>query len=375
MSNENRQSGIELLKIFGIFSIILSHVVQTLVSYNGYLPFHDYTLDAFTSTADPTLVILAALQYAGRLGNCIFLVPSIWFMLDMKKPSGNKALYILADTWLVSMLIFAVVMIDRNGDLPREMIETSVLPFFNNNTWYITCYFLLYLAFPYLNRVVNACSRKELGRVALFLSVIYLFACFFRSAYFASSIVVWVAIYFVVAYFKRYGSDFMESAWRNIVVLALAVIGNTLFIIVSDIMGLNLPEYGHRMATWNNECNPFLLMIAVTLFNLFRKLKFKSRFVNTFSGLSLLMYISHENILFRTYYRPTLWHEIYIHFGYSHVIGWAIAMALAIFIGAAIVCFVYSVSVRRLTHKVCDILYAKFKNTRLYNALWVEEQG
>lgn len=60
MPKNTRQSGIELLKIFAIFSIVVSHVVQTLTENNG-----DLTLNVVAPTTDPTLIFLAMTRYAG----------------------------------------------------------------------------------------------------------------------------------------------------------------------------------------------------------------------------------------------------------------------------------------------------------------------
>jgi hypothetical protein len=98
-------------------------------------------------------------------------------------------------------------------------------------------------------------------------------------------------------------------------------------------------------------------------------MKFKSRFINYISSLSLLVYIIHENIILRNYYRPFFINWLYETFGYSQVVLLMLAVALAIFVGTTIVAFIYDKTIRRFVrklseviHKVCCILWNKFAN-------------
>ena len=59
---------------------------------------------------------------------------SAWFLVDRKKSDGRKITYILADTWLISMVIFAIVMAVRRGNVERYLIEMSVLPILRDRT-------------------------------------------------------------------------------------------------------------------------------------------------------------------------------------------------------------------------------------------------
>ncbi len=44
LQKSRRESGIELLKVFGILMIILCHAVQTLCSENSAVPYFDYVI-------------------------------------------------------------------------------------------------------------------------------------------------------------------------------------------------------------------------------------------------------------------------------------------------------------------------------------------
>lgn len=69
-----RASGIEMLKIFAIFFVVISHVVQTLAESEGV-----YRINLTLATTNLQYLVLSVLRYSGMLGNSIFFVCSAWF--------------------------------------------------------------------------------------------------------------------------------------------------------------------------------------------------------------------------------------------------------------------------------------------------------
>lgn len=99
-----RESGIELLKIFGILLVVLSHVVQTL---------GDYVNISYASKS-PTILALGVIRLSGNLGNIIFFFCSAWFLVDSKKTNTQKVMRMLADIFVIS-IIWWVVLAGING--------------------------------------------------------------------------------------------------------------------------------------------------------------------------------------------------------------------------------------------------------------------
>lgn len=81
----NRQAGIELLKIFAIFVIIVNHVVQTLVSENLEISYQGYVVDVSNATKDIQHIVLLIFRHFGVLGNSIFFIASAWFLLKSNR--------------------------------------------------------------------------------------------------------------------------------------------------------------------------------------------------------------------------------------------------------------------------------------------------
>lgn len=72
-----RNSGIELLKLFAIFLIVISHVTQTLTSENTYISYNAYVLNIVHATTNIQYLILVFFRHFGALGNSIFFGSSL----------------------------------------------------------------------------------------------------------------------------------------------------------------------------------------------------------------------------------------------------------------------------------------------------------
>ena len=136
-----RKSGVELLKIFGIILVVISHVVQTL-EYNGtdLLGYNDFHIDLDVPTTNISILILSILRHSGHLGNSIFFLSSAWFLLESKKPNYKKILRMLGDIWVVSVLILLITLICDGERLQLIFILRSLFPTVCFNNWYATTY-------------------------------------------------------------------------------------------------------------------------------------------------------------------------------------------------------------------------------------------
>ena len=140
----NRESGIELLKILAIAMIVIAHVVQTLGKVEPQLSY--YPTEAFINLSKSTMnfeiFILQNMMYLGSLGNSIFFICSAWFLCDSKKVSFKKIALICLDVWIVSVL-YLIIIKGIGISIPMMMTIKSIFPTIFANNWYITFYILI----------------------------------------------------------------------------------------------------------------------------------------------------------------------------------------------------------------------------------------
>lgn len=309
-SSKERESGIELLKIIGIFLIVISHVTQTLYTPNEYFNI-DYILEIKYATKDIPNLILVWFSSFGSQGNIIFFVCSAWFLLEGKKINEIKIIKLLADVWFVSVCILCIFLIGDWYNLSIKDIIKSIFPTIFATNWYITFYILFYLIHLGLNEIIFKRTQQEL-LIIIFLMIGLYFGINYikQGSFFASPLIEFSTIYFVISYIKLYLKEFSKNLKKNQLLLIFSIVGIPMLIILTNFLGLNISFFRDKLQYWNTNNSIFLLLTAIGFFNIFRAKCFINRKINYISSLSLLIYIIHENLIIRTYLRPTIW--IYI---------------------------------------------------------------
>lgn len=368
-SKRERTSGIELIKVFAVLLIVTSHVVQTLYFGNEYILYSDYAVNLTHATTDFQTFVLIMLQYSGSLGNSIFFLCSAWFLLESKKADSIKLMTIMFQMWSVSSISLAVALLIK-GNIPFKLIIKSLLPFNYATNWYVGCYVLFYAIHPMLNTCIASLKQVDLLRAATVMGVLYCGFNYIHTSFYCSSLILWIAIYFIVAYLKKYMISVCNDLKKNVVFLILGSMGNIFMIFVTNILGQKIAIFSEEMLRWNSNSSPFLLLIAFSLFNIGRHLHFKSKFINYISSLSLLIYIIHENLLVKTYIRPFLWQFIYENFGYDRIVCWAMLMIIVIFVVSVILSILYKCTIQKvITYLIPKVRDAARKIYKKYESI------
>ena len=128
-TKNKRKSGVELLKIIGIFLIVISHVIQTLGSDKlAIVGFNDYFLNVGLPSSNPQHFILGMLSYSGALGNAIFATCSFWYLQDKKQTNVQKMFRMLLEIWVISITWLLVTVIFTDINLTSDYIIKSIFP-------------------------------------------------------------------------------------------------------------------------------------------------------------------------------------------------------------------------------------------------------
>lgn len=154
----NRQSGVELLKIIGMFSIILYHLLFTTTlsgDYDALISSHSFylPLQYGVSTLQEFLLLFIRL-FCGSFGNWIFIISSAYFLATSEKTYYLKACHIWIETWIIS-IIFLVLGISFRCNISEGIVLRSCFPIFLGSNWYICFYILLLFLLPLLQKIIK----------------------------------------------------------------------------------------------------------------------------------------------------------------------------------------------------------------------------
>lgn len=355
-SKTTRNSGIELMKVLAIVLIVINHVVQTLGEGNPYISYSDYVVNLNLATKDIQTFAIIVLRYSGAFANNVFFICSAWFLLESQKVNQEKLLLMIVETWSVSVIMLGFIYLLRGG-VNGRLILKALFPYTFATNWYIVCYTLFYAIHPMLNHCILQLKQEKLLKIATILGILYCGCNYFVVSFYGSTLILWIALYFMIAYFKKYLFEICDNLKVNIIFFLGGIAGNILIISITNALGLKIGFLEDKMLYWDKECSPFLLLAVFALFNIGRNLHFRSKWVNYVAKLSLLIYIIHENILVRTYIRPYLWECIYYTFGYEYILCWTLGMSAAIFIVSVVLSALYKKTIEHLIILLIPKLY------------------
>lgn len=375
---KERESGIELYKVIAIFLIVLSHVIQTLTEPNYVLGIGEGTfINIATATTDLNVLLLALFRICGALGNNMFFICSAWFLVNSKKMSLKKVIHMILDVWIINMIVFwglhAIGIQFQVSDTVRTFFPTT----FANN-WYITCYLLFYLIYPFLNRMLEQLNISEHFALTSFLFMIYFIIPVLPleeiNLFFANELVIFLATYVIVSFIKIYKNEWTENLKLNKGILFVSIVSYVVLILSVDYLGLRTNYFLNRLVRWNMNNSLFMFLIAFSSFNMMKKKKFINRTINYFSSLSLLVYIFHENLAFRRYFRPVIEFSILRRFGIEHAFICAVFMAVSLAILSFIINAVYKIFFTKIVSKLSSIISRNIQTLwKKYERLVIEE--
>lgn len=347
-----RESGIELLKIIAIFLIIISHVVQSYSNAN------DSILN--NTILDFKYLIIIMMRHLGVLGNLIFIICTSWFLIGSKKDNKKKIFKLIIEIFVISIIILIIFLLFGLNITKSDIIKSCLPTIFANN-WYITCYILFLMIVPFLNILLEKIERKQLLRICIVSVCLYWIISAIVSAFFINELILFITIFFIIAYIKKYCNEFVLNKKKNIILLFISILAFIILILATNVLGSKFSFLSKKALYWNKNNNIILLLNAIALFNLFKNFKFKNKTINYISSLTLYIYIIHENLLVRNYLRINIWKWIGEKFTYNNLIIETLIYAVILFIVSLIISIIYKYTIK----KIIDVLVKKIYNSKL----------
>jgi len=342
VTSSQRESGIELLKIIAIFFVVISHVCQSVGQKPTQLPeLYPKLINLSAATENIHYLVLAFFRHFGVLGNNIFIACSFWFLSSSVKTKWNKVFTMLADIWVISVA-FLFIYKCLGEPLSKTLVTKCFFPTLYSNNWFTTCYILVYMIHPFLNIIINNITQKTHAVLCIVSLTLYCGIGFFKSGLlYSSNLVLFIILYFLMGYMRKYMQNWFDKKKHTVILLMAGLAGMLGMLLINNYLGLHDNAYHYKLLQWNVNNNPFLIMMAVALFHIFRQLKFKNPCINYIAGCSLIVYVIHENILFRSFTRVRIWANLLERFGRDTVVLQMFAYAVLLFAAAVLAAVIY----------------------------------
>ena len=317
-TDRQRQSNFELLRIFAILIIISHHFAlhggldlnDNLVSLNGFW--------------------MQFLLIGGKIGVNLFVLISGYFLINSKELRISKCIKLWLQIEFYSVIFYVIMSLYKYYVIHsfvfsfKELISV-LFPLSNQQWWFASTYFVLFLLHPFLNKLLKALYQRQYILFILLQLIIFSVVPFvFRKASNANELLWFVFIYSLAAYVRLYGVASYNN-WKLCFVMALfAYLLDALYKWVFLMLGFD-------STLFSSLYELPVLIVSLLIFIFFKNLKIKNnKLVNIIASATFGVYLIHEN----NYIRKLLIHHIYCKYDMnsSNLIFYSLIVIFAVFV-------------------------------------------
>lgn len=316
-----RESNLELLRIFAMLMIILHHIMvhcfYPQLSNQAYLSYFDNW--AFSWPVFSKILLLPeTFVPLGRTANCIFMMLSGYFLIERGK---NVRLQGVAKKLLLQLAFASVVLIIFSFLIclvyPTNLAFAMPvgIEIFNKEWWFVGYYFIVItIGALFLNKIICQCSKENYVIILIVLFALFSFSWSgnvmdnFKGL---RMLCAGVFCYLWGGYCKKYNP--LERIKFITFILFIAMIYILIWISYYNAVHESLAFYHHidQGGTFiqPSETSAYPdygivpISLSIIIFELFRRIKIRSNAaINYISSASFMVYLVHDNEFIRNYW-------------------------------------------------------------------------
>ncbi len=282
MDKNQRQSGVELLRVIAIFMVLVCHANARVL---GLPSPQDFVYSPSSS------VVRMLFGCVGEGGVNIFVMISGWFGIHAKPRGLAKLLF---QVFFLLWGIYAVFLLTGHATLNSHDIKVCLA--LTEEYWFVMAYIGLYILSPVLNAFVEKATRHEFQMV---LAAFYVFQCYYCWAsgaydyYCGYSVTFFCGLYLTARYFRLYSVRLLSSHGTAVFFVCL------LIVTVISVVAMARLGNGARMMRYDN---PLVIISSLGLLSTFAHMRFHSRVVNGLATACFAVYIIHFDPLVFHYF-------------------------------------------------------------------------
>lgn len=312
---KTRSANIELLRVVAMFMIVIYHIVCHCVRIQITNPGSMWrsATDYFERPVFiPQVLILNCIMTFGIVGNCIFILISGYFMAV--RSTDSIKIGSISKKLMLQMGFAAVVLVCAPPLLhlirPHAYIALQSINIFNQMSWFVGYYFVVILCgVLFLNRFLQSLDRS---RYLAFLLAVFAFFSLSFSGKLAESlmgglrtVLCGVFLYSLGGFIHKY--DPFRKVRLYIFFAVIAAVYGLICLSAYNDTCRKIAEYLKKNSdgAFKQTINSFdnfsivIIIIAVCMFELFRRIHLPSdRFITFLGSATFMVYLIHDNKFF-----------------------------------------------------------------------------
>ena len=283
----NRQSNFELLRIICMLMVVGGHILisQSKMTEIGEMDY--YIGNIYRSFA------ISAVD--------VFILITGYFGIHF---DVRKIMRIQSQVFFYSLSIFLICCIIQIHQIEIKKDVLLVFPIIFQRYWFITIYVLLLLICPLINRILKQLNQNQYTFLVLLICIVFYVWPTISYSVAAPAITKdsgYGIVNFVMLYiFGRYIHKCLPEKYISIKIwFILLILSIGLMYSANSMMTYFLGFYYQQYISYDSI---FCLFVAVSLFMLFRSIKFKSNIINFLAKNCFATYIIHAHPIIWNFY-------------------------------------------------------------------------
>ena len=303
MSQKNeRNSSVELLRIFGMLMIMSGHYVV-----HGGFP--DFTYDTLSGAK----VFLQIMSMYGSMACSVYAMITGYYLIDVREGGSGyykRIIPLICEIYFYSISIYILMCIINADALTIKDLIRALFPTIFGQ-WYVVYYLLLYLFIPYINMVLQALSKQEYFKLLIMIFVIWsIIQTASNNALNFGQFDFFVFTYTIGGFIKLHLKPLKPSGRSKCFILSvLLLILISCSAIAFDCVGMLTKKniFVSHYAYFRNYNMVLALSAAIVLVILATNINFTNKYINLIASSLIGVYLIHDNRTFRKWLWEGIW--------------------------------------------------------------------
>lgn len=296
-----RRSNIELLRIVAMVMIVASHfAIHGGFKYEDEISLNSVWITFFGS--------------GGKLGVDIFLLISGYFSVTSKRFRYSRVIRLWLQGFFYAVGIYLVLILTKAVKFKTVDFLLNFIPVSAQIWWFLTCFFIITLLSPLLNRMVRSLSQSTFKKALAVMTVFWiLMYTVLNLNGFANELVSMFYMYSIGAYIRLWRD---EKKNRPVVCILSAIVIMLLSCgLTIGMKQIVTEDYKRFVANYFGSTSLFVAAAAVLLFIGFKNIRMgEIKWLNAIAAATFGVYLIHED----PYMRGVLWSRIFKTSSHAH---------------------------------------------------------
>jgi len=258
-------------------------------------------------------VFLLLFGWGGKTGiNCFVLITG--YFMCTSKITKKKFVELLVEVYFYRILIFFIFLIAGYNAFYFKDFLKMLFPFFTIRDNFTACFLLFYLFIPFLNKLINALTKKEHFLLLVLCTFIYTLLPSFAGTIVTFNYITWfMVLYIIASYIRIYPKKSYEDMglWGILSVASILISWGSVIVLAWT---AKISGHGGAYFLVSDSNKVLAVVTAVCTFMFFKNLKMKNhKFINMVASSTFGVLLIHAN---SDTMRRWLWRDTLNNVGY-----------------------------------------------------------